>query len=85
MLKIVNINLEKCAEIANQIEQYCREIAKDVNPHQIILFGLFATLGKKATFTIYFLGVFSFIIESVKNVVRGFSLVQDGKGKRARP
>jgi len=45
---------------------------------------------QKGNSTIYFLGVVSFIIEEVKNVVRVLnqvqdSLVQDGKGKRARP
>jgi len=43
MLKVCNIDLERRGETANQIEQYCREIVRELDPHQVILFGSFAT------------------------------------------
>jgi len=43
MSKICNIDLEKRGEIFNQIEEYCREIVRELNPHQVMLFGSFAT------------------------------------------
>ena len=43
MSKICNIDLESRGEISGQIEQYCQEIIRELNPRQIILFGSFAT------------------------------------------
>jgi len=43
MSKICNINLEQRGEISSQIEQYCQEVAANLNPQAIILFGSFAT------------------------------------------
>jgi len=43
MSKICSINLEQRGEITKQIEQYCQEIVRELNPQQIILFGSFAT------------------------------------------
>jgi len=41
--RVCNINLEQRGQIAQQIEQYCQEIVRRLNPHTIILFGSFAT------------------------------------------
>jgi len=38
-----NIDVESRGEISSQIGQYCQEIARELNPRQIILFGSFAT------------------------------------------
>jgi predicted nucleotidyltransferase len=43
MSKIRNIDLESRGEISSQIEEYCQEIVRELNPRQIILFGSFAT------------------------------------------
>jgi len=43
MHKVCNINLEQRGQIAEQIERYCQEIVRKLNPHAIILFGSFAT------------------------------------------
>lgn len=43
MSKICNIDLERRGEIARRIEEYCREIVRELAPHQVILFGSFAT------------------------------------------
>lgn len=43
MSKICNIHLESRGEISSQIEQYCQEIIRELNPRQIILFGSFAS------------------------------------------
>ena len=42
MRKICYIDLGRRAEIVEQIGEYCREIVKALNPHQVILFGSFA-------------------------------------------
>lgn len=43
MYKICNIDLDKRAEIANRIDEYCQEIVARLDPQAIILFGSFAS------------------------------------------
>jgi predicted nucleotidyltransferase len=42
MYRVCNIDLEQRGQIAEQIEQYCREIVSKLEPQAIILFGSFA-------------------------------------------
>jgi len=41
--KICNINLEQRGKIAEQIEEYCHEIVRQLDPELVVLFGSFAT------------------------------------------
>jgi len=41
--KVRNIALEQRQQIVGQLEEYCREIARELNPQAVILFGSFAT------------------------------------------
>ncbi len=43
MHKVCNIALEQRQQIIRQLEEYCREIARELNPQAVILFGSFAT------------------------------------------
>ena len=43
MHKICNINLNQRGQIAHQVEEYCQEVARKLNPQAIILFGSFAS------------------------------------------
>ena len=43
MYKICNINLDQRGQIFNQIEEYCREVVRRLNPQAVILFGSFAS------------------------------------------
>ena len=43
MYKICNINLDQRGQIFNQIEEYCREVVRKLNPQAVILFGSFAS------------------------------------------
>ena len=43
MYKICNINLDQRVQIFNQIEEYCREVVRRLNPQAVILFGSFAS------------------------------------------
>lgn len=43
MYKICNINLDQREQVARQIEEYCREVVRKLNPQAVILFGSFAS------------------------------------------
>ena len=43
MYKICNINLDQRDQIFSQIEEYCREVVRKLNPQAVILFGSFAS------------------------------------------
>ena len=43
MSKVCNINLEQRGKIAEQIEEYCHEIVRQLDPELVILFGSFAS------------------------------------------
>jgi len=43
MHKVCNIALEQRQQIVGQLEEYCREIARELNPQAVVLFGSFAT------------------------------------------
>ena len=43
MSKVCNINLEQRGKIAEQIEEYCHEIVRQLDPELVVLFGSFAS------------------------------------------
>ena len=43
MYKICNINLDQREQVVRQIEEYCREVVRKLNPQAVILFGSFAS------------------------------------------
>lgn len=43
MHKVCNIALEQRQQVIRQLEEYCREIARELNPQAVVLFGSFAT------------------------------------------